>query len=140
MNADKYQILSRFQEKVEGNKVRCRICPHNCVIPDGKSGICHTQINRNGTLWSTAYGNPCSVSIDPIEKKPLFHFFPGEKILSLATAGCNFRCLNCQNWQISQSTPNEVSNYNFSPEELVRQAELSGTRLIAFTYTEPTVF
>ena len=140
MIADKYQILSRFQEKVEGNKVRCRICPHNCVIPDGKSGICHTRINRNGTLWSTAYGNPCSVSIDPIEKKPLFHFFPGEKILSLATAGCNFRCLNCQNWQISQSTPNEVSNYNFSPEELVRQAELSGTRLIAFTYTEPTVF
>ena len=140
MNADKYQVLSRFQEKVEGNKVRCRICPHNCVIPDGKTGICRTRINRNGTLLSLAYGNPCSVSIDPIEKKPLFHFFPGEKIFSLATAGCNFRCLNCQNWQISQSAPDEISNYDLSPRDVIRQAELSGTRLIAFTYTEPTVF
>jgi len=76
MNADKYQVLSRFQEKVEGNKVRCRICPHNCVIPDGKTGICRTRINRDGTLLSLAYGNPCSVSVDPIEKKPLFRKHP----------------------------------------------------------------
>jgi len=140
MNADRFQILSRYQEKTEGNRVRCHICPHNCLIPEGKQGICRTRINREGTLWSMAYSNPCSVSIDPIEKKPLFHFLPGENIFSLATAGCNFRCLNCQNWQISQSAPNELKSYDLSPEEVVHQAELSGTRLIAFTYTEPTVF
>jgi len=140
MNSDRFQILSRYQEKTEGNRVRCHICPHNCLIHEGKPGICRTRINREGTLWSIAYGNPCSVSIDPIEKKPLFHFLPGEDIFSLATAGCNFRCLNCQNWQISQSAPDELKSYDLSPEEVVRQAELSGTRLIAFTYTEPTVF
>ena len=140
MNADRFQILSRYQEKTEGNRVRCHICPHNCLIPEGKQGNCHTRINREGTLWSMAYGNPCSVSINPIEKKPLFHFLPGENIFSLATAGCNFRCLNCQNWQISQSAPSEVKSYDLSPEEIVQQAESSGTRLIAFTYTEPTVF
>ena len=136
----KWHKLSAYQEKVDGNSVRCHICPHNCIINEGKVGICKTRVNKEGTLYSIAYGNPCSVSIDPIEKKPLFHFFPGEKIFSLATAGCNFRCLNCQNWEISQSSPLELNHYDLMPEDVVKRAIAHSTNLIAFTYTEPTVF
>jgi pyruvate formate lyase activating enzyme len=136
----KWHKLSAYQEKVDGNSVRCHICPHNCIINEGKVGICKTRVNKEGVLYSIAYGNPCSISIDPIEKKPLFHFLPGEKIFSLATAGCNFRCLNCQNWEISQSSPLELNHYDLMPEDVVKRAIAHGTNLIAFTYTEPTVF
>ena len=132
--------VSKYSQAIDKEVVRCTLCNHYCVIKNNAVGKCNVRKNINGNLISLNWGRVCSICIDPIEKKPLFHFLPGERVYSLATAGCNFRCLNCQNWQISQSTPNEVSNYNFSPEELVRQAELSGTRLIAFTYTEPTVF
>ena len=138
--SEKEPKLSFYQERVEGKSVRCRLCPHNCLIQDGKYGICGTRVNSEGFLYSVSFGNPCSVSIDPIEKKPLFHFFPGESIFSLATAGCNFRCLNCQNWEISQSSPSEINHYNLSPEDVVEKAIDSHTKLIAFTYTEPTVF
>jgi pyruvate formate lyase activating enzyme len=97
-------------------------------------------VNRDGTLFNMAYGNPCSVSVDPIEKKPLFHFFPGSEIYSVATAGCNFRCLNCQNWEISQASPMDLRQYEMKPEKLVQKALLNHTDSIAFTYTEPTVF
>lgn len=136
----KWHKLSAYQEKMEGNRVRCHICPHNCLVNEGGVGICKTRINKGGTLYSFAYGNPCSIGIDPIEKKPLFHFLPGERVYSLATAGCNFRCLNCQNWQISQSSPKELDHYDLLPEEVVKSAIAHNTQLIAFTYTEPTVF
>jgi Pyruvate-formate lyase-activating enzyme len=136
----KWHKLSAYQEKVDENSVRCHICPHNCIIHEGKVGLCKTRVNKESTLYSIAYGNPCSVSIDPIEKKPLFHFLPGEKIFSLATAGCNFRCLNCQNWEISQSSPLDLNHYDLMPEDVVKRAIAQGTNLIAFTYTEPTVF
>ena len=132
--------LSAYQEKMPNKVVRCHVCPHNCIIHEGKSGLCNTRVNSQGDLYSIAYGNPCSISVDPIEKKPLFHFFPGAKIYSLATAGCNFRCLNCQNWQISQASPQEVAHYNLMPEQVVEQALNNDTNMIAFTYTEPTVF
>jgi len=122
------------------NVVRCLVCPHNCIVIEGKHGICKTKVNIEGVLFSIAYGNPCSISVDPIEKKPLYHFFPGSEIYSLAIAGCNFRCLNCQNWQISQSSPDECDFYEMTPLEVVGQAILNGTNSIAFTYTEPTVF
>jgi len=122
------------------NVARCLICPHNCNVQEGKHGLCKTRINIRGILSSIAYGNPCSISIDPIEKKPLFHFFPGSRIYSLATAGCNFRCLNCQNWQISQSSPEDCDHYELMPADIVQQALQHGTNSIAFTYTEPTVF
>lgn len=140
INLGKWHKLSAYQEKMEGNKVRCHICPHNCLVNEGGVGICKTRVNKRGILYSLAYGNPCSIGIDPIEKKPLFHFLPGERIYSLATAGCNFRCLNCQNWQISQSSPNELDHYDLPPEEVVKSAIAHNTQLIAFTYTEPTVF
>lgn len=129
-----------YREKLAGDTVRCILCPHCCILHDGKTGICRTRVNFEGELYSLSYGNPCSISVDPIEKKPLFHFFPGSKIYSLATAGCNFHCLNCQNWSISQEFPSEQRRYNLSPEDVVKEALLHNTGSIAFTYTEPTVF
>ncbi|MFA6334986.1 MAG: AmmeMemoRadiSam system radical SAM enzyme [Bacteroidales bacterium] len=122
------------------NAVRCLLCPRNCIVGEGKTGICRTRINSGEVLYTQAYGNPCSVSVDPIEKKPLFHFSPGTEIYSLATAGCNFHCLNCQNWSISQASPRELDHYNLTPREVVHQALAHNTNSIAFTYTEPTVF
>lgn len=136
----KWSRLALYQEKLSDNAVRCHICPHSCLIQEGKQGICQTRINYHGDLYSMAYGNPCSVSIDPIEKKPLFHFHPGTRVYSLATAGCNFKCLNCQNWQISQSSPSAIDHYDLAPGKLIQQALLHNTNSIAFTYTEPTVF
>jgi pyruvate formate lyase activating enzyme len=140
MDLGKWSRLARYQEKLPDNVVRCRVCPHNCIIHEGKQGICQTRVNYGGELYSMAYGNPCSISVDPIEKKPLFHFFPGTRIYSLATGGCNFRCLNCQNWQISQSSPSAMDHYDQLPGEVVQQALRHDTNSIAFTYTEPTVF
>ena len=140
MDLGKWSCVAHYQEKLPDRVVRCHICPHNCLISEGKTGICQTRINFQGELYSLAYGNPCSIIVDPIEKKPLFHFFPGTKIYSLATAGCNFRCLNCQNWQISQLSPLSMDHYDLMPEELVQLALGHGTNSIAFTYTEPTVF
>jgi len=136
----KWSRIACYQEKLPNKVVQCHVCPHNCIIHEGKFGLCKTRFNHQRKLYSLAYGNPCSVSIDPIEKKPLFHFYPGTKIYSLATAGCNFRCLNCQNWQISQSSPQELDHFDLMPEELVQQALQHGSNMIAFTYTEPTVF
>lgn len=140
IESGKWSRLAQYQEKLTNNVVRCHLCPHNCKIHEGKPGICHTRVNYQGELYTFAYGNPCSISVDPIEKKPLFHFFPGTNIYSLATAGCNFRCLNCQNWHISQSSPSKMNNYDLMPNELVEQALQHDTDSIAFTYTEPTVF
>jgi pyruvate formate lyase activating enzyme len=136
----KWSRLARYQEKLPNDVACCHVCPHNCIIQEGKPGICHARVNYHGELYSIAYGNPCSVGVDPIEKKPLFHFFPGMKIYSLATAGCNFRCLNCQNWQVSQSSPQSPDRYDLMPEDVVEHALNHNTTGIAFTYTEPTVF
>lgn len=139
-NNDKFTRIALFGEKLSGNIIRCNLCPHNCVTHEGNTSICKVRINQQGELFTTTYGNPCSLSIDPMEKKPLFHFLPGTAILSLATAGCNFRCLNCQNSSISQTSPNEIQHYDLSPEDVVEQALIHNTKSIAFTYTEPTVF
>ena len=140
MKAEKWQKVASYQEKRTDQVVRCHLCPHRCVLQQGAAGICKTRVNQSGTLYTTAYGNPCSLSIDPIEKKPLFHFMPGQPVFSLATGGCNFRCLNCQNWQISQTSPLSLNSYDLDPEALVQRAIGCNTSMIAFTYTEPTVF
>ncbi len=132
--------LAKYQSALDGGQVECLLCPHFCVLKEGQTGICRTRQNVGGTLYSNAYGNPCSVAVDPIEKKPLFHFYPGSKILSLATAGCNMRCLNCQNWSISQSSPQDVPAYELSPEGVIELALKEETDSIAFTYTEPTIY
>jgi pyruvate formate lyase activating enzyme len=129
-------------ERLPQNRVRCLLCAHGCVIPPFKKGICGVRENRNGTLFTLVYGNIIAENIDPIEKKPLFHVFPGSQSLSVATVGCNFRCSFCQNNEISQM-PREkggIMGRETSPESIVAQALQSGARTIAYTYTEPTVF
>jgi pyruvate formate lyase activating enzyme len=144
MEKQNYQENGRhkasYREKLAYDSVRCILCPHCCILQDGKTGICRTRENLGGELYSLSYENPCSISVDPIEKKPLFHFFPGTEIYSIATSGCNFRCLNCQNWSISQEFSVGQQRNNISPEDVVKEALLNNTKSIAFTYSEPTVF
>jgi len=124
-------------------RVRCQLCAHRCLIPEGGRGRCAVRVNRAGTLYSLVYGRLVSQALDPIEKKPLFHFLPGAPALSIATVGCNFQCEFCQNWEISQY-PREhdgaVLGERLTPQQLVAQAKSAGAPIIAYTYTEPTVF
>jgi pyruvate formate lyase activating enzyme len=117
--------------------VKCLICPNECVIQEGRSGLCHSRVNHNGKLYSIAYGNPCAVHIDPIEKKPLNHFLPGSKAFSIGTAGCNLACMNCQNASISQVSPKETRNYDLMPDKLIADTIASKCPSIAYTYSEP---
>ncbi len=129
--------------KEEGGKVRCGLCRHGCAIDTGKTGICNVRLNRDGTLYSIFYGNPIAVNVDPIEKKPLFHYFPGSKALSIATPGCNFQCPFCQNWDISQYGRVEGTREpakEVPPETIVAHAKSNRCRSISYTYTEPTIF
>jgi len=120
--------------------MRCEICPNECDIRQGDISICHNRINVNGKLYTVAYGNPCAVHIDPIEKKPLLHFHPGSLVFSIATAGCNFSCLNCQNWDISQTSPYKTRNEELFPEAVVTSCINNKCPAIAYTYSEPVSF
>ena len=120
--------------------VQCEVCPNRCILEPNKRSICRVKVNKEGKLHTMAYGNPCAVHIDPIEKKPLYHFLPATIAFSIATAGCNFRCLNCQNWTISQKRPEETKNYDLPPEKVVVAAQKENCRSIAYTYSEPTAF
>jgi len=129
-------------DKQEDDSVICNLCAHRCQIKEGKRGICRVRENRNGKLYTMVYGNLISQGVDPIEKKPLYHFYPGTKAFSIATPGCNFRCDWCQNWQISQM-PRLMEmprGKRVMPEDVVEQALRTGCRSIAYTYTEPTIF
>jgi pyruvate formate lyase activating enzyme len=123
-------------------KVQCELCPKMCLIQPGQSGECRVRINDDGVLRTVVYGYPCSISIDPIEKKPLFHFLPGSAILSTATVGCNLHCKNCQNWEISQANPEDggISAYVCSPRKLVDLAAARSCPSLAYTYTDPVVY
>ncbi len=123
-----------------GRGIKCNLCPNNCRLSEGETGDCSTKINYNGKLYTIAYGNPCSVNVDPIEKKPLYHFLPASKSFSLATAGCNLACMNCQNWSISQKSPKETKNYDLMPPQVAVYAEENACQSIAYTYSEPTAF
>jgi pyruvate formate lyase activating enzyme len=130
-------------KKLEDRKTSCFLCSHHCLISDGKFGICNVRENRGGTLYTHAYGKLVAQNIDPIEKKPLYHFFPGSTSFSIATAGCNFQCGFCQNWQISQikeAGTLGLRSEEVKPEEVVKQAKHSGSKSISYTYTEPTIF
>jgi pyruvate formate lyase activating enzyme len=120
--------------------IKCKLCPRKCEIETGKVGSCRTNVNYNGKLYNISYGNPCAVHIDPIEKKPLLHYFPGSRAYSIATAGCNLACLNCQNWEISQASPKETRNYDLMPEAVVAEAKKAGCTSIAYTYSDPVAF
>ncbi|MCD6442107.1 AmmeMemoRadiSam system radical SAM enzyme [bacterium] len=129
-------------KKLKDKTVQCQACAHYCVIANGQRGICHTRENQNGKLFNLTDNKIIACQIDPIEKKPFFHFLPGTYSLSIATMGCNFSCLNCQNWEISQGLKenNKVRGDEIMPEEIVRLALKSRVSSIAYTYTEPTIF
>ncbi len=130
-----------YTKRDEG-KTACTLCSHRCVIAVGKRGSCHVRVNRGGTLYTLAYGKVIARHVDPIEKKPLFHFLPGTFAYSIATMGCNFRCYFCQNWEISQylDENDTLPGRPLAPETAVEDASGSGCSSIAYTYTEPTIF
>ncbi len=131
-----------FYEKIGKKEVKCSLCPHKCKISPGKRGICGVRENREGTLCTLVYGKVISLAVDPIEKKPLYHFYPGENALSIATVGCNFHCLYCQNYSISRFPRGreDVPGEDITPKEIINLAKQRKTKIIAYTYTEPTIF
>jgi pyruvate formate lyase activating enzyme len=170
-DAPKGELWERWQERgwarearyVEpaGSNVLCQLCPHECLLEPESRGRCRTRVNKGGKVYTLAYGNPCSLNVDPIEKKPLYHYLPDVKAFSLATAGCQFRCLNCQNWEISQRRPEETKNprgeairmtagrrysraeferLSAFPDDVVALAEATGCRTVAYTYSEPNAY
>ncbi|MBP7087779.1 MAG: AmmeMemoRadiSam system radical SAM enzyme [Candidatus Omnitrophica bacterium] len=129
-------------EKLDNNKVHCYLCSHHCRILPGKRGLCGVRENFQGTLKSLVYAEPIALAVDPIEKKPLYHFLPATKSYSLATKGCNFKCGFCQNWQISQNPDSIISfsSKKILPQDIVEEAKKSNCASISYTYTEPTIF
>jgi pyruvate formate lyase activating enzyme len=146
-----------------GRNVQCKVCPNNCLLTPGDRSHCRNKVNRDGVLYTLAYANPCTFHVDPVEKKPLFHFLPGSRTFSLATSGCVFRCLNCQNWEISQKKPEEtkkafgeevrlkpplpseltydqMARLSLFPEDAAAVAESLGCPSVSYTYSEPTAF
>lgn len=139
LKKNKTKIASYFN-KLENNKIECSLCPHKCILSDGQAGLCRARKNIKGTLYSLSYGKPVSINIDPIEKKPLYHYLPASKSLSFGTAGCNLHCKNCQNSSISQVSPEAINYIDISPEEIVDLAIKNDCKSISYTYTEPTIF
>lgn len=134
------EVDPRYYLKLDGRQTQCRVCPLNCFLKPGDTCFCRTRKNHDGRLMSHGYGNPCIVTIDPIEKLPLAHFLPGEQTLSIAVGGCNLRCLYCQNWNESQSKPDDLKNFDISGEKAIEGAAKKNIRLMAYTYTEPVAF
>ncbi|RMF91474.1 MAG: AmmeMemoRadiSam system radical SAM enzyme [Methanobacteriota archaeon] len=136
------EVESCLYEKLPEGKVRCRTCAWRCTIKEGKRGFCGVRENRGGRLYALNYGIVSSANVDPIEKKPLFHFYPGSYVFSLGTVGCNFRCLHCQNYQISQASLDESIRIlaEYTPEQTIEMAKRYGCRGMAWTYNEPTIW
>lgn len=133
-------IEARYYEKLPNRKIKCVLCPRECIIDDQETGYCGVRENHGGTYYTLVYGRPCSLNNDPIEKKPLFHFLPGTSAFSIATVGCNVLCKFCQNWQISQARPDQVQSYDLPPDAIAKYALNNSARSIAYTYTEPVIF
>ncbi|MEK7203208.1 MAG: AmmeMemoRadiSam system radical SAM enzyme [Patescibacteria group bacterium] len=136
-------MQARFYKKLTQNKVQCQLCNHYCLINKGQTGVCHSRKNIAGELYSLVYGYPVAMNVDPIEKKPLFHFQPGSLSYSIGTFGCNFKCANCQNWDISQAIDIERKNKNLTltePKKIISEALSNNCASISYTYNEPTVF
>ena len=134
-----YKKEAMFQEET-ARGIMCRICPNECVLKEGEISKCNNRKVYKSRLYTMAYGNPCTANIDPVEKKPLYHFYPGSRAYSIATAGCNLVCLNCQNWSISQTSPDKTQNFSLPPEQVVNEAVKAKCRSIAYTYSEPVTF
>lgn len=132
--------VALFYKKLKNDIVQCYLCPKYCTLKLGERGNCRARINKNGKLYSLVYASPVSVAVDPIEKKPLFHFLPGSYAYSVGTAGCNLRCLFCQNWQTSQALPESVPSIYLPPQQLADTAARERCQSVAYTYNEPNVF
>ncbi|MBN2246560.1 MAG: AmmeMemoRadiSam system radical SAM enzyme, partial [Candidatus Aminicenantes bacterium] len=136
-------LEARLYKKEKNDDVTCFLCSHRCRIAPNKFGICGVRQNQGGILKTLVYGEVIAAHVDPIEKKPLYHFLPGSLAFSIATIGCNFRCPFCQNWQISQSNKKNgvsIPGESFLPSEIVKAAQRQGCKSISYTYTEPTIF
>lgn len=129
-----------FYQQLEAGRVQCQLCPNRCLLAKGQRGICGARENQNGKLVSLVYGKVSSTAVDPIEKKPFFHFLPGNKAYSLATIGCNLDCQYCQNWNIAHRQPEDVQTTKITPQQVVEEALKSGSQVVAFTYNEPIVW
>jgi pyruvate formate lyase activating enzyme len=137
---DEFAREAKYYEKQAEKRVTCKLCPHECRVADLERGTCGVRENRGGTYYTLVYGNPCSAHIDPIEKKPMFHYYPTTEALSIATAGCNFVCKFCQNWEISQKRPEQVESMKFFPKSVIDVALQRKCKTIAHTYSEPVIF
>jgi pyruvate formate lyase activating enzyme len=131
---------AKYWKPLANKRVKCTLCPKSCEVGDRERGFCGVRENRDGVYYTVVYGSAAAARPDPIEKKPFFHFLPGTLTFSIATAGCNMNCKDCQNWDLSQSRPEQVHSQNLPPQEVVRSALSTGCRSIAYTYSEPTVF
>lgn len=136
----KWSKPAMFFKRLEKKKVMCLTCPNACVLSPGDRSACRSRVNLDGTLYSLSYGNPCAANVDPMEKKPLYHFTPGSRVFSIAAAGCNFRCLNCQNWEISQARPEDVRFFDMFPDTVVEKTVATGSAAIAYTYSEAVTY
>jgi len=128
-----------YYQKLSSNTVQCEICPNKCTLAEGELGDCNNRKNIDGKLYTLIYGQPCALTVDPIEKGPMFHLVPGMRTLALGTAGCNLKCKNCQNWQFTQVGPEETVNYKLSPQEAIKLARKYNCEAIVFTYNDPIV-
>ena len=132
--------IAEWYHREANDLVQCDLCPHGCLLEEGAYGVCGVRKAVDGTLRAMTWGRPCAIHVDPIEKKPLYHFLPGSQAFSIATVGCNLHCLNCQNAEISQAAPDEASTEIMAPESLVAEALAQRCHSIAYTYTEPIIF
>ncbi len=132
--------LVDYTERIEGSQVQCRVCPRHCILDDGDVSYCRSHKNVRGQMTTLAYSNPCVLSADPIEKLPMNHFRPGTETLSIATGGCNLRCLYCQNWEQSQVGPNQIKTFELTPKQAIAEAKKKKIDTIVFTYTEPVSY
>lgn len=139
-NLSPYTRKALYSRKLPKKKIECVLCPRECTVSEGQRGFCGVRENKNGEYFTLVYGNPCSVHTDPIEKKPFFHFLPGSNAFSFSTAGCNLNCRFCQNWEISQSKPEDVECVSLPPVDLISAAIQNRCRSVVGTYAEPTVF
>jgi pyruvate formate lyase activating enzyme len=139
-NANLSKVEARYYKKHPDREIECTLCPRFCKLGDKERGYCGVRENMGGTYFTLVYGKACSIHIDPIEKKPLFHYLPSSNALSIATAGCNVNCKFCQNWEISQVRPEQIRHVDFPPESVVLMAEKNSCPVIAYTYSEPVVF
>lgn len=139
-NSDPFTAPARFWRELDEGRIQCELCPRGCILREGSRGLCKVRAVADGELKTLVYKRVASLAVDPIEKKPLFHFHPASRVLSLGTAGCNARCLFCQNWELSQARPELLPAESLTPADLVRLAQEQHCNGLAFTYSEPTIF